>query len=349
MIRFPIRDRRLLVLLGLAGSVVAGIARAEPSATERALARSLFEQGRALMAAGNYEQACPKLAESQRLDPAGGTLLNLALCHEKEGRTATAWSEYNDALSQARRDGREDRAKAAQERIAALAPLLSRLVLQLGPGADVPGLVVTLDTATIGKAAMGAPMPVDPGSHRLHVSAPGKKDWEVTFEIKPNADSKSVEIPALQDAPAGSSPPPAASSQAPAVSAPAPAAGDVPRPAQAKSRVPGYAVGAAGLVALGVGGYFGLRAFSKWDDSKAHCPAGACDAQAVSLRNEANTAAWVSNVAVGLGVVGLGMGTYLVLSPGEKEAGAPALGARSVRVLPVAGAKAAGVSVGGAW
>src|SRR5690242_5233362 len=87
---------------------------AQPSASDRALATELFQQGRALMAEKKLDQACPKLEESMRLDPGGGTLLNLAICHEEQGKTATAWSEYAEAIALAQRDGRPDRQKLAQ-------------------------------------------------------------------------------------------------------------------------------------------------------------------------------------------------------------------------------------------
>ena len=342
MIRIPIRGSRTLAALGaLAWVALTAQAVAEPTATDRAVARTLFEQGRALMTEGKYAEACPKLAESQRLDPAGGTLLNVAACHEKEGKTASAWSEFNDALTQARRDGRADREAAAKERLAVLEPILSRITLRLGAGAAVSGLEVKLDGAVIGQAALGIALPVDPGSHRVAVSAPGKNPWTTQVELAAKADNKDVQIPTLQDAPV-----PLATSTVPTASV---AASSAQPPPAAPSRTLGYVVGGVGIVALGVGGIFGLRAFSKWSDSKSHCPNDACDAEAVSLHDSANNAAWASDILMGVGVVGVGVGTYLVLTSGMHADSAPTAASPAVRVLPAVGTNGGGVSGGGTW
>lgn len=52
--------------------VVPGVAYAERTSDDKALATLLFEQGRALIVEGNIPEACQKFAESQRLDIDGG-------------------------------------------------------------------------------------------------------------------------------------------------------------------------------------------------------------------------------------------------------------------------------------
>lgn len=164
------------LLLALAASL-ALVALSAPSSADPqadAEAQALFEQGRALMKEGHFAEACPRLERSQRLSPSGGTMLNLAACHERLGRVATAWVEYQQALTAAKVDGKDDRARLAAERIAALEGRVPWLTIELDAGGEQPtDAVVELDDARLDEAALGRPMPVDPGEHRIRIAAGG--------------------------------------------------------------------------------------------------------------------------------------------------------------------------------
>lgn len=304
------RPWRALVLVVM----LAKGASAEPTPTERALARELFEQGRMLMSEKRYAQACAKLGESQRLDPAPGTLLNLAVCHEAEGKTATAWAEFNDALTLARRDARRDRVELAERHLKALEPRLSRLTIEVSEAARAEGLELSLDGISLGKPAWGTPIPVDPGKHRVVAAAPGRKPWSAEVTVGDDADRQSVSVPKLERAPE------AAGKPAPKKTAPKP-----PPDAGSGQRTAGFIVGGVGVVALGVGGYFGLRAFSRWDERNAHCNDAGCDPAGVDAGDEAERAATFANIGIGVGLAGVAVGTYLVLSAGSGERPATAV------------------------
>jgi len=78
------------------------------------------------------------------------------VCHERQGKLASAWTEYNDAATLARRDQRSDRVKYAEQQLAALEPKLARLVIELSAEGDTPGLEIRLDRETLGRPALTA-------------------------------------------------------------------------------------------------------------------------------------------------------------------------------------------------
>lgn len=147
-----------LLLCGLARVAAAE----EPSPVEQ------FERGRALMLEGRYDEACPLLAKSQERDPHVGTLLNLAACHEKQGRVGSAWVEYQKALTAAKAEGQQARARLAEERIAALDARVPWLTV-VAPEAS--GAEVLLDGAALAPPALGKELPVDPGAHTVSARA----------------------------------------------------------------------------------------------------------------------------------------------------------------------------------
>jgi hypothetical protein len=307
----------LAVMLGVTGWLAPAIARANPAAAE-----ALFREGRRLLDEGKTSEACVKLAESQAQDPSSGTLLNLGLCHEMEHKLATAWSEYVSAARLAREQGRPDRAAVAEKRASALEPRLPHLtVIAQGPAA---GLEIARNGERLGSGLLGSAVPVDPGSYGVTAGAPGHRTWTTTIELA-EGESKTVQVPALEPealpatelpvlpSPVQPSPPPV-----PPVT---PLVG--PRPAPTSAGGPlGWIVGGAGVAALAVGAGFGLASLASYDDASSLCRSRSnCSPEAVSARNSAESKAWVSNVALGIGFVGVGLGGWILLSGAR---GAPA-------------------------
>jgi hypothetical protein len=159
----------------------------------RTAAEELFKQGRTLMEAGKAENACPKFAESARLDPAAGTLLNLAECYEVTGRYASAWVRYKELLVLATQRGQASRVERASSKIAELEPKLSFITISVtGP---VPGLHIVKDGVELGQAAWGSRLPVDPGEHSIAATAPGHLPWQKRTSVL--SGSVMVQVPAL--------------------------------------------------------------------------------------------------------------------------------------------------------
>jgi hypothetical protein len=300
------RRRALLAGVGCAIAVASSATAARAEGEDRgAIAEALFRAGRELMTAGDVTQACPKFAESQRLDPKPGTLMNLALCHEKAGRTASAWSEYLQAAELSRRAGQSEREAVARTRARALEPVLAHVVLQESP---TPSATVTLDGQVIGGGAFGTPIPIDFGDHILVETAKGKKTATVSFTVSTAAEQQTVHVPALEDA----EPPPPPPS-------PKPAVGLLPEPRRpgdsdlrATGRIAGFVTGGAGLVLLGVGAYFGLHAFADKNVAEDECGKVLCTSRGLDAISDMKTSEAVSTITIATGVAALGAGVFLV-------------------------------------
>jgi hypothetical protein len=308
------------------------LAIAAPSESDRSMAQSLFEDARRLMTEKNYTAACPKLVESHRLDPSGGTVLNLALCREQEGKLATAWAYFKQALSSAKRDGRSDRVQAAEEHLSELEGRVPAIKIAVAD--PQPTEEVLVDGELVGSAAWGTSMSLDPGEHRVSARVPGHPEWSLSFEL-PVGQTITIEVPAF----------PAATKAEPDQSAGA----DPAEPATSSGhKTLGWVVAGAGVVTLGVGSYFGFDALSKQEKSDQHCPTKeTCSDEGVELSNQANSSAWVANIGIGVGLIGVIAGTYLVLSAPSS----PKASASSARAWVRVAANPSGgeLRVEGAW
>lgn len=283
----------LYLALLIAVALAPRSASAEATAQERALSESLFQEGKKLLDEGRAAEACPKLAESQRLDPGGGTQLLLGLCWERAGRIASAWVELNEALALATRDGRESRINIAREHIAALEPRLSRISFELAEAADVPGLTISRNGMVIPRAAWSIATPFDEGEHEFEVSAPGYETKTVVVVVEGEGQLVPFEIPVLKAAP---------EEQGSATPTPSSEDSTLDQPPTARSPSPqtivGWSLVGGSLVAGGIGGYFGLRAISLSGETNKECPTDVCDRPDLKEDYEkAGTSAQNANVA----------------------------------------------------
>ena len=239
---------------------------------DKALALSLFADGRSLKAQGKFEEAAQKFEAAAGSMRSYGILLNLAQCYEKLGRTASAWSTWGEAKAIAGNAKDQTDAMNAEQ---ALVSHLSLLAIVVPQGAVRDNLTVLRDGTVIRAPAWGKASPVDPGPHTIEARAPGYKSWSTTLEIGKDADQRTVTMPPLEPeearaaappvAPAGFPAPPATPVESPPATPVAPppevttaAPGDGPDSGPARhtgstQRIVGVSIITAGALAATVG------------------------------------------------------------------------------------------------
>ncbi len=304
---FSFRLLRVATWLAGLGTVVLAVGVAHAQGRDPVAATELFTQGREMLKTGDFDKACPLFAESLRLDPAVGTALNLAECEERRGHLAAALRSWQQAINLAEAT-QDERGQVAQQRYDALVSRVPHLTIVLAP--DAPkGTTVLREEVVLGKAALGRPLPLDPGKHVITVRAPDHEDAIVTATLA-EGETKTLTV----------------------------APGPVTRPAApprkpvevkdgSSQRTLAYVlggVGAAGILAATVTGVMLLDSRKTVD---AHCDdADRCDQEGMDAADLGRTLVPINTIAWAVGVAGLGAGTYLYLS--APSGSGPASGAR---------------------
>lgn len=306
-------------------------------------AQALFDDAMILMKEKKYAEACPKLKESQALDPQMLTEYHLAECHASAGRTATAFALFLRVAEEAMAAGEADKETWARKRAKDLEPDLPMLEIVVSPAvAALHGLRVEVDGEARDPSNWNTPAPVDPGRRAIRVSAPGKKAWEQSIQAVSGHASKVVlPVPVEARATKGA-PSTTGSSTSRTLSAPPTSSTGGAHPPRG-SGLDGYRIGAivagvTGLAGIGAGAALGAAAFPKWNEALSHCEnegAGGCDAQGRAQKGEMHTLADFSTAAFVVGGVGLAAGALLVILPPAIRAAAKNRSA--VTVTPVVG------------
>jgi hypothetical protein len=301
-------------------ALAAGQARAQSQeGNSSALAEQLFNQGRDLVKANQWAEACPKFEASLRYDPVLGTRLNLATCYEHIGKLASAWGLYRESIELAKKAGDTKRAEYAQKQAAALEPRLPKLAIS-APASPPAGFVVKRDETTVDAGALGVALYVDPGTHHVTASAPGFETFTVTVTL-PEGKTETIAVPNLAARPAASVAPTVENPAQPAEPEPAPTG-----PIARSRKLLAFGLGGAGVVAVGVSLVFGSQASSKKSDAEKLCgPDLACTdmaafTQSKQLMNDAKSKATLSTVLFGVGLAAIAGGVVVwVTAPREPE------------------------------
>jgi hypothetical protein len=281
------RPAILTLLICVASSSGARVARADGH--DPAAAEALFRDGRAAAQRGDWETACPKLRESQRLDPAAGTVLNLADCEEHRGKVATAWQLFRQVVDSLPTS--DERSPIAAKRASALEKRLPHMTVRL-VGQVPAGVKVTRNDVELSEASLGSALPVDPGAYTVTVSAPGRVTTTSSVTIAEGA-STAVDVQA---------------------GVPTASAG-VEAKASGSSRTAGWVMGGIGAAGLVVGGVAGILTIAHKSTVDSECDVSKhCTQTGYDAAQSGKTLGLVTTTGLLIGAVGLGTGAYLLLS-----------------------------------
>jgi hypothetical protein len=335
------RENRFLVLVALglglssqtawAADPAAAPSTETPPVTSRADA--LFNEGKQLMEQGKFVEACDKLAESDALDPAIGTLGLLATCHEQQGRIATAWREYTQTAARADAVA-DDRGAFARERAKALEPELPKLVVRLAVAH--PSVVVLRNGVRLTADELGVPSPMDPGTYEIVARWPDKPEFRTTVTV---VARKLAEVEIQPPVVLGEKP------RQPEIKLPVTVQ---PPPPTSGRRIGAFVVGGMGLVGFGVATGFAISARTMNSASisiQQSCDSVAACQEGKTLREQAAVSSTIATVGVGVGAVGVLGGIVLALLPNQSST--PVSDTKRARLLPWAGPNGGGALVVG--
>jgi hypothetical protein len=251
-------------------------------------ANRLYDAGQLAEAEARYEQAW---AIRQSYDIAS----NLGALELDLHRPARAAELLTFAVQQFPANGSEKTHSALQARLDKARSLSCTLHLKV----DEPGADIHVDGAFVGRSPLATELFVNPGRRTIAVSLGKRRDQQAI------SAKEGVEMTLAFKLPQGEAP----AAAPPMPPSPAPAAVPVVAP---RSKAPGFAAGAAGLLGLGIGGaLIGIAESNRGDaqalhDSIAATPGGcsARTADCTTLRSTTAHADQLGNAGIGVVVTG---------------------------------------------
>jgi hypothetical protein len=324
---------------------------ARVAVAQSGVAEQRFEAGVADLKAGRFETACAAIEASYVAEARLGTLLALAACLEKWGKSYSAALRYEQYIDSAAGLTEAELAqRAAQIEYASQALVRVRrqivylIVVAPEPVAEVSG--IALDQRAL-PVTPEQTLPLDPGPHTLETQGEGRAPWQLAFDVAPG-ESRRVQLELGAAQPPATTPlpvPPAPDAVVAATGAEqvgpmrlssAPPTMPLPAPDESPWRNIGWGLGAAGIASVGAGVVAGLLVLDA-------CPGLRCSD---GDRDRVKTLAVVTDIGFAVGLTSLAASAIILLEttpqPGRSDATA-------VQPVLVAGQEGAWLGLSRRW
>ncbi|MBN1607654.1 MAG: hypothetical protein JW940_13535 [Polyangiaceae bacterium] len=295
----PSSVRPSLIAIALA---ILCIGLGRPALGAEAEAEVLFARGLQSMRRGEFQAACPALAESYELEPLPGVMFTLAECEAAWGKLATAIRHYESFLSELpsmapdRRETFDERRRLALEKLTALGAIVPMITIEVAREAP-PKLVVKLDDATVTSSSFGVGRPVDPGDYVVTAEVAGQKPWKRQLTVAEREHAR-IEVPWPLH-PAAREPPARPPSRKPVVAQRTPPDGSDRSLTTWK-----YVAGGIGVAGLATSMVAGAIALGKKSVIEENCPDDLCNTVGRRAVTSGQRAALVSTVSFAVGLAG---------------------------------------------
>lgn len=301
---------------------------------ELSKARATYKQGLSLEAAGDWGSALAKFEQVAKVKLTPQVRFHIARCKENLGRLNEALGDYRVAEYEAEQASASELPEIAKAR-QALEARIPKLVIVRGEGAE--SARIELDGVELGEAKLGREVGVDPGPHRIVARVP-KGQFEENVTVA-EGEVKEISLVAPDDlSPADTGTPVTPPPEQP------PATVDVQ---PSKSALP-WIIGGVGVASLAASGFFFLQKNAAESDLEDACRNDVCPRSKQSLQDDGERAALLTNVTLGIGVVGIGVATVMLISRGGKaDSSAETARTRKLDVNVGASRAFSGVTLGG--
>jgi len=319
--------RRLVLAASLflpISAAAAGVSVEAASHSELDAAKGPYQDGVKAMAAGRYELAVDKFQESYNIVASPNSQLMLGRALMKVNRLMEAYRSFQETVARA------TELAATQPKYQKTAESAKREMedarLELAFVTVIPGTEVSLGGRKLSAADWGKPQPMMPGKAKIEIVAADGRTREKTLRLDPgetkvltadftsasshmrrSKDDGKVEVEESGEEASGASSGPLTS-----------------------QRNLGYIAGGVGLVGIASFAGLALYANSTFGTPVNDCSASGCKRADVNNGESKGTLMGASYVMLGLGVVGLGLGAYLVLTDSPTTTTALNIGPGSV-------------------